>query len=112
MSTRRLAFFLKVLEDDPMAKIEFLKNRAPLEIPDDSNLRFVLLKNKVPLASSCGGAAVCSKCWVQVLKGNENLSAPSDDEKRLKETGNMAADCRLSCMVDVKGDILIDTKYW
>lgn len=95
-----------------MAKVSFSKKRPPIEVAEGVNLRMALLKNKVPLASSCGGAAVCSKCWVKVIEGADHITPPGADEERLRTEGSVDASSRLSCMVEILGDIVIDTTYW
>jgi ferredoxin len=63
-----------------MPKISFVKNQKPLDVPKDSNLMDVLMEFGVPVASSCGGQAVCTKCLVKVIEGKENLSPETSDE--------------------------------
>lgn len=95
-----------------MAKISFVKNRDPITVPDGTNLRLGLIENGVPVASSCGGVAVCSKCWVKVLEGQENLTPPNADEQHLKSQGSFGMLQRISCQVEVLGDITVDAPYW
>ncbi|MBX2988438.1 MAG: (2Fe-2S)-binding protein [Bdellovibrionaceae bacterium] len=66
----------------------------------------------VPVASSCGGEAVCAKCVLKVLAGGENLSPPTPDELFLREKDNLPADTRVSCQARVLGDVTVDARYW
>jgi 2Fe-2S ferredoxin len=95
-----------------MAVIHFLKNNKVLEIDEGTNLREALIKNGIPVASSCGGVAVCAKCWVKVLQGEANLSRPRLDELRLQSLNNVASNIRLSCQVEILGSVTLDSPYW
>jgi 2Fe-2S ferredoxin len=95
-----------------VATINFLKNKKPITVPMGVNLMKALLENGISVASSCSGDAVCAKCWVYVLNGKENLSAIRSEEAHLIEIKNLPSQCRLTCQVEVLGDITIDTPYW
>ncbi len=77
-----------------------------------SNLRQALIGNGIPVASSCGGVAVCAKCWVKVMEGEDNLTPPNGDEASLKSANNFGRIYRISCQVEVLGDVTLDTPYW
>jgi ferredoxin, 2Fe-2S len=95
-----------------MPKIKFIKNRPELTVPRGSNLMKVLLENGLPVASSCDGDGVCSKCRLKILTGNENLSTPNETELILKEQNNIGKEYRISCQTEVHGDITVDAGYW
>ena len=95
-----------------MPQISFKKNRAPIQVPTGANLMEALLKERLPVASSCFGKGVCSKCRVEICAGEKNLSAESEHEKSLKVRNKIAEDHRVSCQCLVLGDITIDTRYW
>jgi 2Fe-2S ferredoxin len=95
-----------------MPLIQFRKNRAPIDVPSDTNLMEALVANGLPVASSCGGDGVCAKCRVEVVTGRENLSMEGDREKSLRERQEIPSNERLSCQVRVLGDVTIDTSYW
>lgn len=92
--------------------IKFFKNRPSISVTSGSNLMKGLRAHGVPVASSCGGVAVCAKCWVRVVDGAEHLSAPGSEEKALHLNHDRAADERLSCQAEVHGDVTLDTTYW
>ncbi len=87
-----------------------LKDELQVEV--GANLMKVLLAAGIPVASSCGGDAVCAKCVLQVLEGAENLSPINVDEGFLAEIGKVPKNCRVSCQTEVLGDISIDARYW
>ncbi len=92
--------------------IKFLKNRAAIEVKNGTNLMQGLLDHGIPVASSCRGDAVCGKCWVKVLQGGANLSNVNGDEIRLQTINKLPPNARISCQVEVHGDITLDTPYW
>lgn len=96
-----------------MAKIKFAKNYDPIEVKPEETLMHQLRDAGLPVASSCGGFGICGKCRVKVIMGKENLTPMSDDEKNCL-TNNIGnpEEVRLSCQVEVSGEILIDTDYW
>ena len=66
----------------------------------------------IPVASSCGGEAVCAKCVIRIVAGAENLSPPTPDEDFLRDLHDFPADVRVSCQAKVLGDVTVDAKYW
>lgn len=95
-----------------MPTVSFVKKIPSINVQEKSNLMKALLAAQIPVASSCHGDGVCCKCKVQVLSGNENLSAPNQTELFLKEKFNLKPSERVSCQVEVLGPVSIDTTYW
>lgn len=88
----------------------------PLQVSEadskEKNLMQLLLAVNIPVASSCNGDGICSKCRVQVISGKENLNSESELETRTKIKNKVIKDERLSCQVFLNGDVTIDTLYW
>jgi 2Fe-2S ferredoxin len=95
-----------------MPVINFRKPRAPLTVPEGTNLMKALLAGGLPVASSCNGDGVCAKCRVEIVSGKENLSPQNDREAFLRERHGVPKSERISCQVTVSGDVTIDTSYW
>lgn len=98
-----------------MAKvtISFSKsNRQPIQCQSGDNLMQVLMHEGIPVASSCNSDGVCAKCRIFIGKGRQNLSKENETELHLLERDKIAAGNRISCQVQVLGDIEIDTPYW
>jgi len=95
-----------------MSEVHFIKDYKTIKVTEHKSLMDLLLKAKMPVASSCLGKAVCSLCRIQIIKGMENLSLPSDVEQKLKKEQGLAENFRISCQVKVLGDVTIDTTYW
>lgn len=71
-----------------------------------------LLDGGLPVASSCRGDGVCAKCRVEIHEGKKNLSAETQLEKFLRERHSIPKESRVSCQVQVLGDITVSTSYW
>lgn len=95
-----------------MPKISFVKKYKPLEVETRTNLMANLRQAGIPIASSCDGDGICAKCKVRVLKGTENLNPPTIHELDKFNRQIISKDERLSCQLDVLGDVEIDTDYW
>jgi 2Fe-2S ferredoxin len=96
-----------------MPVIRFENNKKPpIEVSVNSNLMQVLLEANVPVSSSCHGEGVCAKCRIQVIDGMQNLSTENETELFLKQNNGIADPFRISCQVQVLGDVTIDTGYW
>ncbi|MGE0631638.1 MAG: 2Fe-2S iron-sulfur cluster-binding protein [Pseudobdellovibrionaceae bacterium] len=95
-----------------MPQVKFIKNKPAFEISPETPLMEALTNQGIPVASSCGGEAVCCKCTVKIIEGRENLSPENSEEKFLREQFDLAPDMRVSCQTKVLGDVTIDTNYW
>lgn len=95
-----------------MSRISFVKNKAPIDIPEGIVLMEALLAHGVPVASSCKGDGICGKCRMRIVSGAEHLPAKSAAEIAVLEKNLAGTDQRLSCQVQVFGDLIVDTGYW
>lgn len=71
-----------------------------------------LLSSGHPVASSCHGDGVCAKCKITVVSGGDNLSKENPTEEFLREKHKLSDNVRISCQVEVNGDIVVDATYW
>jgi ferredoxin, 2Fe-2S len=56
---------------------------------------------------ACGAKGRCTTCRFIVLEGGNNLSLPSENEKRYRAQGALTELERLACQVSVNGDVRI-----
>lgn len=82
------------------------------EDAEAKSLMSLLLDAHLPVASSCKGDGICSKCRVDVRMGKENLSPELDLEAKTKKRNRVPEHNRLACQVYVRGSVTIDTDYW
>lgn len=71
-----------------------------------------LLSSGHPVASSCHADGVCAKCKITIVEGEDNLSSENPTEVFLKEKHKLPRNVRISCQVEIKGDIVVDATYW
>ncbi len=95
-----------------MPLIQFRKNNPPLTVASGTNLMEALVNGGLPVASSCRGDGVCSKCRVEIVEGMSNLTAEGETEQSLRERHEIPDNERVSCQTQVLGDITVDTGYW
>lgn len=93
-------------------KIKFVKNQPEIAAEPSKTLMQNLLDAGLPVASSCGGDGVCAKCRIGVIEGSSNLSHPNSTEVLLRDRHLLKKDERVSCQVQILGDVTIDTPYW
>ncbi len=96
----------------PMVTITIPKSGKTVQVPAGSNLMKALLDAGLPVASSCGGDGVCSKCHVNIVAGKENLSKETQEEQDLREINDIPKGERISCQVIINGDVSLETPYW
>lgn len=74
-----------------------------------------LIEQGLPVASSCLGEGICSKCAVRLKHLNQthhNQTAHSELEKTTLLRNKLDLTYRLSCQVFVDQDISVETSYW
>jgi len=105
-----------------MIKVKFLRNsHAEFQADTSKTLMKNLLDQNIPVASSCHGDGVCSKCRIKVVTDSQKILMPESDlENQLKEKNKISKDHRISCLCffDQKQssqkdcEVIIDTSYW
>jgi 2Fe-2S ferredoxin len=95
-----------------MPRIFFKNTERHLMVGHGANLMQALLENQVPVASSCGGDGVCTKCQVNILENPEHLSPVTPAERKMLSAEQIDENVRLSCQVSVRGDTRVHTDYW
>ncbi len=97
-----------------MPRVSFINSNKhkSFEVEQNTPLMYALLNQGLPVASSCHGKAVCSKCRIRIVSGQENLSPETDLETELRKKNKISAEFRISCQTIVIGDITVDAEYW
>ncbi|MGC9505601.1 2Fe-2S iron-sulfur cluster-binding protein [Baaleninema sp.] len=97
-----------------MANIKFVNEDLEVVAADGANLRTKALENKVDIyktwgkLTNCGGYGQCGTCIVEVVEGMENLSPPTEAEKR--KLRKKPDSYRLACQALVNGPVSVKTK--
>ena len=79
-------------------------NLTEMEVPTDISLSLMeaLKGMDYHILATCGGMALCATCHVEVKRGYEGLSEPSDDEWAMLDTlPKLTQTSRLSCQIKV-----------
>lgn len=95
-----------------MYKIELKNLNRIITVNSEENLFQALIKNNIPIGSSCSGEKVCGKCWIEIVHSDNSLYMPTDKEKRILEKQKLKDKFRLSCFLKVNSNIIINTSYW
>lgn len=89
-------------------KLTVLPQDKQVEFESGANLREVLQQAGFTIKSTCGGCASCGLCVVVVKNGEENTSEFNFEEKQLLGNVFHITKERLSCQVQLLGDVSID----
>ncbi len=101
-----------------IASIRFVKpdlqsSFGETAVESGSTLMDALLKIGLPVASSCRGDGVCTKCRLRVRELEPGaVSLATDFERGLLDRIAADDDERISCQTDVFGPIEVDADYW
>jgi adenylate cyclase len=91
-----------------MAKVTIHGSGEVYESGVLTSLLNLLLSNRYPIETLCGGRAQCGKCVVRIVSGAGNLSPRGEREAvRLAALG-APAEARLACQTYTRGDIVIE----
>ena len=64
------------------------------------------------MASGCGEHHLCALCGLEILEGFETLPPESDEETQIKQLNRVDLKLRLSCQLEVTGDLVVSANYW
>jgi ferredoxin len=103
-----------------MPKVNFVKEKKEIEVPEGANLREEALKSGIQVYQglakyvNCFGHGTCGTCRVLVKKGMENLGPKGRMERftlaRMLCSIGHEDEMRLSCQCKVMGDCTIETR--
>lgn len=95
-----------------MAKLTLIEpngNSLSYSIPSGTELLQAYKINPVlPLKFGCTKGQ-CAVCVFHVVKGQENLSKMTKQERKTLEKKNLDSSCRLACQCALLGDVTIKT---
>ena len=96
-----------------MPKIYVQQKNLTLDVDYGANLMKSLVAAQVPVASSCLGDGICGKCRMTVLGQISGEIPPASDlEKETLLRNKAELTERLSCQLQVNGDLTVTTNYW
>ncbi len=83
------------------------KNKI-LTVNAGKNLMDALIESGLPVASSCHGEGICSKCFMSVSPSG----IQTEIEIKTLSRNNLDLSKRLCCQVFVTADMTVETTYW
>jgi len=96
-----------------LPKVQFVKpHLQQFSSPVGANLMRELLSHQIPVASSCQGDGVCAKCRLRITSSSSTVNPISELEKILLAKNNLSSPWRISCQVEIRGDVIVDAGYW
>ena len=93
-----------------MLTVRFAPLGLQVDVEPGTNLLQAARAAGAPLAASCDGDGICAKCGVRVLDGAAGREGPL--ERRSKAANAVPDELRLACLVPVRGDLTVTTRYW
>ncbi len=99
-------------EGEAPVRVTFLPSGKQIETPLRTTLLEATRRAGLPLASSCDGDAICSRCKVEICAGAEQLMPVTPGEQRLLTRLRASPEVRIACEARVLGDVSITVGYW
>lgn len=91
-----------------MPTVKIPQKKLELNVESGTNLMDALIEGGLPVASSCLGEGICSKCAVKMTPQGTR----TDLEIRTMERNKQPDTLRLCCQVFVEHDLIVATTYW
>lgn len=92
-----------------MPKIHLPQRNLTLDAPIGENLMLFLKAAGVPVASSCMAEGICGKCRLRITG---NLSTAGKLERETLERNKIDSGLRLSCLISIESDLVVEASYW
>ncbi|MEE2674871.1 MAG: 2Fe-2S iron-sulfur cluster-binding protein [Myxococcota bacterium] len=92
--------------------IRFEPSRKSIEVPVGTTLLEAVQRAELPIASACGADATCARCGLEILEGADTLAPEAEHERDIKQRNRIDTGLRLSCCIDVAGDMTVTAPYW
>jgi adenylate cyclase len=93
-------------------QVRFEPSGRKVRVIAGSSLLEAARRAGLPLASACGGEALCGRCGVRVLEGGAALPPEGEPETRARRRNRAPAGERLACRLVVSNDLTVTTSYW
>ncbi|MFB6190665.1 MAG: 2Fe-2S iron-sulfur cluster-binding protein [Candidatus Nanohaloarchaea archaeon] len=97
-------------------EIEMVDREVTVEAEDGQTVLNAILEGGEEYMHACGGFCNCTTCRVEIVEGEENVTEMQEDEestlRRFQGEEVLEGSFRLSCQVEVHGDIKIREPDW
>ena len=92
--------------------VRFLPSGRSVSAASGTSLLEVARSAGLSVASACGASAVCARCGLQILEGDETLEPETEREARIKQRNRIDPDLRLACLISLRGNLVVTAPYW
>ena len=92
--------------------VRFLPSGRVVKVRAGTTLLHAAQQAGLPVASGCGENHLCALCGLEIVEGIETLRPELDEEVKIKRLNRIAAGLRLSCHLEVEGDLVVTAHYW
>jgi ferredoxin len=92
--------------------IRFLPSGKIARVPAGTTLLNAARQAVLPVASACGEHQLCALCGLEIIEGAETLSPEPDEEAHIKELNRIDEKLRLSCQLEITGNLVVRAQYW
>ncbi len=93
-------------------QVRFEPSGRTVRVVTGSSLLEAARRAGLPLASACGGGALCGRCGLRVLSGANSLPPQNELEARALRRNRAPAGQRLACRALVSCDLTVTASYW
>lgn len=87
-------------------RIHGREERFPADIT--TSILNILLRNRFPIDTVCGGRAICGRCLVRIVSGASFLSPIREGEAARLASLGAGPGSRLACQCHTRGDVEIE----
>ena len=83
-----------------------------MRVPRGTTLLDAARRAALPVASACGGGALCGRCGLGVVTRAGALERETPEELRAKRRNRVDPGLRLACRTSVVEDLEVSAPYW
>ncbi len=92
--------------------VRFLPSGRVVRVAAGTTLLDAARQAGLSVASGCGEHRLCALCGLEIVEGIETLPPEPDEEAHIKQLNRIDAKLRLSCQLEVVGDLVVSAQYW
>lgn len=92
--------------------VRFLPSGRVIQVEAGTTLLEAARIAKLPVAAACGENQICALCGLEILEGGELLAPEPDSEAHIKQLNRIDKELRLSCNLEITGDLVVTAQYW
>ena len=91
-------------------KVRFIPSGITVEVDAGVTIFEAAKRAGLPVGNSCGAEGTCGRCGLRLIEGA--LPDPKSHELKVVHDNRVDKGLRLSCMVEIRSDIVVTADYW